>query len=136
MSGINWLAYIYIYITIHSVVCCCKLNNTQVCDEHLFGQVSTCTGRNQLPKFRCRNVHPGRHTRSLIMGQLAIRKEIIPPSCQSPRQPTIYVVFRLPFWSRERVSSLQWSFSCFLCRFCSTGVYSDYTSSLYICHHL
>ena len=27
------------------VVCCCKLNNTQDCDEHLFGQVSTCTGR-------------------------------------------------------------------------------------------
>ena len=32
------------------VVCCCKpfcckLNNTLDCDEHLFGQVSTCTGR-------------------------------------------------------------------------------------------
>ena len=26
------------------VASCCKLNNTQVCDEHLFGQVSTCTG--------------------------------------------------------------------------------------------
>ena len=25
------------------VVCCCKLNNTWDCDEHLFGQVSTCT---------------------------------------------------------------------------------------------
>ena len=22
------------------VVCCCKLNNAQICDEHLFGQVS------------------------------------------------------------------------------------------------
>ena len=26
-----------------SVVCYCKLNNTPDCDEHLFGQVSTCT---------------------------------------------------------------------------------------------
>ena len=33
----------------YTVVCCCKLNNTWVCDEHFFGQVSTCTGRNQLP---------------------------------------------------------------------------------------
>ena len=30
--------------TFFIVVCCCKLNNTQVCDEHLFRQVSTCTG--------------------------------------------------------------------------------------------
>ena len=29
----------------YTVVCCCKLNNTQVCDEHLFGQVSTHTDR-------------------------------------------------------------------------------------------
>ena len=28
------------------VVCCCKLNNARVCDEHLFGQVSTPTGDN------------------------------------------------------------------------------------------
>ena len=27
------------------VVRCCKLNNTRICDEHLFGQVSTPTGR-------------------------------------------------------------------------------------------
>ena len=26
------------------VVCCCRLNTTQVCDDHLFGQVSTHTG--------------------------------------------------------------------------------------------
>ena len=31
--------------SLHSVVSCCKLNNTRECDEHLFGQVSTCTGR-------------------------------------------------------------------------------------------
>ena len=35
------------------VRCCCRLNNTQVCDEHLFGQVSTRTGHNQLPIFCC-----------------------------------------------------------------------------------
>ena len=40
-----------------SVVCCCKLNNTQVSDEHLFRQVSSCTGRYQLLIFRCTNVH-------------------------------------------------------------------------------
>ena len=28
-----------------SVVCCCKLNNSRDCDEHLFGQVSMRTGR-------------------------------------------------------------------------------------------
>ena len=74
------------------VVCCCKLNHTRVCDELLFGQVSTCigcnqlsifcctpctledlfgqvstwTGHYQLPIFRCTNVQPGRYTRSLI----------------------------------------------------------------------
>ena len=37
---------IYIY-----VVCCCKLNKTRDCDEHLLGQVSTGTGRYQLPIF-------------------------------------------------------------------------------------
>ena len=31
------------------VVCCCKLNNTLVCDERLFGHVSTYTVLNQLP---------------------------------------------------------------------------------------
>ena len=40
------------------VVCCCKLNNTGDCDEHLFGQVRTRTGCYQLPIFRCTNVHP------------------------------------------------------------------------------
>ena len=30
--------------------------------------------------------------------------------------------------------SLHWSFSCFLCRFCSTGICSDYTSSFHIRH--
>ena len=45
----------------HSVVCCCKLNNTRDCDERLFGQVSTLTGRYQLPIFHCTNVHPWRY---------------------------------------------------------------------------
>ena len=45
------------------VKCCCRLNNTQVCDEHLFVQVCTCTGRNHLPIFHCTNVHTRRHTR-------------------------------------------------------------------------
>ena len=49
-----------------TVLCCCKLNNTQVCDEHLFQQISTHTGPNQLPIFRCTNAYLGRHTRSLI----------------------------------------------------------------------
>ena len=39
------------------VVCCCKLNNTRDINEHLFGQVSTCTGRYQLPIFCCSIVH-------------------------------------------------------------------------------
>ena len=50
----------------NSVVCCCKLNNTRVCDEHLFRQVSTCTGHNQLPIFHCTNAHLGRYKPSLI----------------------------------------------------------------------
>ena len=36
-------------------------------------------------------------------------------------------------WLLER-SSLQGSFSCFLCRFCSTGVYCNYTSSFLLRH--
>ena len=35
----------------------------------------------------------------------------------------------------KKPSSLQWSFSCFLCCFCSTGLYPDYTSSLHIRHN-
>ena len=35
----------------HSVVCCCKLNNTWDCDAQLFLQVSTHTGHYQLPIF-------------------------------------------------------------------------------------
>ena len=31
-------------------------------------------------------------------------------------------------------SCLHWCFSCFLCRFCSTGVYSDYNSSFHLLH--
>ena len=46
--------------------CCCRLNNTRVCDEHLFGQVSTCTGHYQLPIFRCTNVHLRRCARPLF----------------------------------------------------------------------
>ena len=34
------------------VVCCCKLNYTPDCDEHLFGPVSTHTGHYQLPIYR------------------------------------------------------------------------------------
>ena len=48
------------------VVCCCKLSNTRVSDEHLFRQVSTPTGRNQLPIFCSTNFHPGRHACLLI----------------------------------------------------------------------
>ena len=44
-----------IFLTV--IVCCCKLNNIHVCDEHLFGQVSIRTGRYQLPIFRCIFVH-------------------------------------------------------------------------------
>ena len=33
------------------VVCCCKLNKTQFCDDHLFRQVSTQTGHYQLPNY-------------------------------------------------------------------------------------
>ena len=47
----------------NSVECCCKLNNTGVCDEHLFGLVSTRTRCNQLPKFCCTDVHLRRHSR-------------------------------------------------------------------------
>ena len=60
----------------YSVVGCFRLNNTQVCDDNLFGQVillhkcapalfrqvSTCTNRHQLPIFGCANVHPWRYT--------------------------------------------------------------------------
>ena len=35
-------------VLIHCVVCCFKLNNKRDWDEHLFGQVSTHTGRYQL----------------------------------------------------------------------------------------
>ena len=41
-----------------------------------------------------------------------------------------YSVFQL--WSKY--SSLHWSFSCFSCRFSSTGVCSDYTSPFHL-HH-
>ena len=34
-----------------TIVCCCKLNNTRDCDEHLFRQVSTRTGRFNCPYF-------------------------------------------------------------------------------------
>ena len=44
----------------HCAVCCCTLNNTWDCDEHLFGQVSTGTGRSQLPIFGCTKVRPWR----------------------------------------------------------------------------
>ena len=45
-----------------TVVCCCMLNNTRVCDEYLFGQVRTCIGGYQLPIFRCTNVQPRRYS--------------------------------------------------------------------------
>ena len=38
---------------VHTVVRCCKLNYTQYCDEHLFGQVSTCTGHYHYPLHIC-----------------------------------------------------------------------------------
>ena len=49
-------------------VCCCKLNYRRDCDEHLFGQVSTRTGRYQLLVFRCTNVHPWRYARPQLRG--------------------------------------------------------------------
>ena len=36
--------YIHCHRSKNCVVCCCKLNNTRDCDDHLFGQVSTSTG--------------------------------------------------------------------------------------------
>ena len=60
------LGLVYYLNVYYCVVCCCKLNNTRVCDDHLFGQVSTFTSRNQLPKFCCTSVHLGRHTHLLI----------------------------------------------------------------------
>ena len=45
---------------VHIVLCCCKLNYTRDCDEHLFEQVKTCTGYYQLPIFCSTNVHPWR----------------------------------------------------------------------------
>ena len=53
----------------HHVVCCCKLNNTRDWDEHIFGQVSTCTDRYQLTVFRCTNVHPQRYARPYLIQQ-------------------------------------------------------------------
>ena len=41
------------WVSEFSDVCCCRLNNTSVCDEHLFRQVSTCLGHDQLPIFHC-----------------------------------------------------------------------------------
>ena len=48
------------------VVGCCGLNNTQACDEHLLGQISTHIGGNQLSIFWCTNVDLGRHTGLLV----------------------------------------------------------------------
>ena len=41
-------------------------NITWVFDQHLFRQVSTCTGRYQLPIFHCTIVHPWRYARPLF----------------------------------------------------------------------
>ena len=63
-------------IDITIVVCCCKLNKTPDCDEHLFGQINTCTGRYQLPLFRCTILHQWRyarlHSRGAVMTSWAI----------------------------------------------------------------
>ena len=45
-----------------SMLCVFKPNNTRDCNEHLFGQVSTRTGRYLLPIFRCINVHLWRYS--------------------------------------------------------------------------
>ena len=47
-----------------TVVCCCKLNNTQICDEHLLTSPNTNTGCYQLPdaaasKCTARYTNPG-----------------------------------------------------------------------------
>ena len=48
------------------VVFCCKLNNTRVCDKHLFRQVGTHPACYQLPIFNCTYVHPRSSTSPLF----------------------------------------------------------------------
>ena len=45
----------------HNVVCCCKLNNAQDCDEHLYMYRSYRSRSGQLPIFHGTNVHPQRY---------------------------------------------------------------------------
>ena len=49
-----------------SVECCWMLKNTRVCDDHLFEQVSTHSGRHHLPIFPCTNLHLRRYTHPLF----------------------------------------------------------------------
>ena len=57
--GLRW--HFFTNWPLKFVVCCCKLNNTRVCDERIFWQVSKRTGCYQLPIFGCTNVHPRRY---------------------------------------------------------------------------
>ena len=43
-------------------------------DEHLFRQVSTCTGHYQLPIFHCTNVHPKIGSPTILMTSWAITR--------------------------------------------------------------
>ena len=66
------------------------VNNIRVCDEQLFGQVRTHTGRYQLPILHCTNVHPRRGT-SPLFGRAVLRwrhesqwaNNILPPRAAS-----------------------------------------------------
>ena len=53
----NVLLSFLLFDVIVIVACCCKLNNTRDCDEHLIGQVNTHTGHYQLPLFHCTILH-------------------------------------------------------------------------------
>ena len=74
-----WTEFAKPKIVNESVVCCCKLNNTQDCDEHLFGQVKTHTGRYQPPLFCCTILH-----QQISLG--ASIKHHLPPSI-------VYILF-------------------------------------------
>ena len=54
--SIGLLSLVVLYVDVSQII-------HKFCDEHLFRQVSTSTGCNQLPIFCCTNVHLRRHTR-------------------------------------------------------------------------
>ena len=52
------------------VECCCRLNDIRVCDEHLFGQVSRCTGRSTTYTIHFTNKLHNLQTTLLILSTL------------------------------------------------------------------